>query len=157
VKPEELLDPTKLPDDLRWLATHYRLQPDDPVFLLVAWHWHRVSACEDTIRAALAEMKAALDARLATMNEAAEVVGGVTRALGEVQQGLEQLPAEWNRRLEADLQTPFGKVVHELKTLEHALRPVAHHFQVAQRRHVLAALLVGLSIGILGAVIVLGV
>ena len=39
MKPEELLDPANLPDDLQWIATHYRLQPNDPVFLLIAWHW----------------------------------------------------------------------------------------------------------------------
>ena len=55
MKPESLLDPETLPDDLRWLATEFKLAPKDPVFLLIAWHWHRVKAAEDSLRAATVE------------------------------------------------------------------------------------------------------
>jgi len=44
-----MLDIEKNAEDLQWVVTHYRLQPNDPVFLLVAWHWNRMKACEDIL------------------------------------------------------------------------------------------------------------
>jgi uncharacterized coiled-coil protein SlyX len=155
MKPEELLDPENLPDDLQWVATHYRLQPNDPVFLLIAWHWNRINACEDTVRAAVAEMRAALDARIETLAEAADTVAGVNAALAEVQTALERKPEQLAKQFEAQLGAPAALALAKLQALEKSLTPLARAFRSSQHRQILASLLIGVALGLLSAVIVL--
>lgn len=155
MKPEELLDPTNLPDDLQWVATHYRLQPNDPVFLLIAWHWNRINACEDTVKAAVAEMRAALDARIETLADAADTVAGVNEALADVQAALEQKPEQLGKQFEAQLAGPAADALAKIQALEKSLAPLARTFKATQHRQILAALLVGVALGVLSAVIVL--
>ncbi len=155
MKPEELLDPAKLPEDLQWVATRYRLQPDDPVFLLIAWHWNRIKAGEDTLRAAIVELKAALDGRIENLSGAAETVAGVGAALAEVQDALEQKPEELTQQFETQLRQPLAQALAQIKALEKSLAPLARTFQAAQHRQLLAVLLAGVALGVLSAVIVL--
>lgn len=155
MKPEELLDPETLPDDLQWVATHYRLQPNDPVFLIIAWHWNRMKACEDTVRLAIVELKSALDARIESLTDAAETVAGVNAVLTEVQAALEQKPEQLGRQLEAELKQPVADAVAKLQALEKSLAPVSRNFRSSQRRQLLAALLIGVALGVLSAVVVL--
>jgi len=155
VKPEELFDQAKLPEDLQWVAERYKLQPDDPVFLLIAWHWNRMKAGEDTLRAAIVEMKAALDGRIALLSQAAETVAGVGAALVSVQDALEQKPDELGQQFEAQLRQPMANALSQIKALEKSLTPLARTFQAARHRQLLAALLIGVALGVLSAVIVL--
>lgn len=153
MKPEDLLNPESLPDDLRWIVAQYRLRPDDPVFLLLAWHWHRTQAGEDSIRAALAELKAAVDGRVRTVKDVAEAVAGVSEALEEAQAALDQKPAELSARLERDLSEPIAAALDRLKQLEASLSPLAAQFKIARRRQLLAVFLIGIALGALCAVI----
>jgi hypothetical protein len=154
VKPEDLLKPESFPDDLQWIVAEYRLNPRDPVFLLLAWHWNRMKACEDTVRLAVTEFKAAVDSRVELLGDAVETVAGVNEALAEVHQALGDRPTQLKAELEAQLKQPVADAVSRLKELEHSLGPIARDFQVAKRRQLLAALLVGVALGVLSAVIV---
>lgn len=155
MKPEELLDPATMPDDLQWVVTQYRLQPNDPVFLLIAWHWNRMKACEDTVKLAIVELKSALDARVDSLADAAETVAGVNTVLAEVQDALEQKPAQLGKQFEKELKEPVAQAVSQLQSLEKSLAPLSRNFQTAQRRQLLAALLIGVTLGVLASVIVL--
>lgn len=155
MKPEELLDPATMPEDLQWVVTHYRLQPNDPVFLLIAWHWNRMKACEDTVKLAIVELKSALDARIDTLADAADTVAGVNTVLAEVQDALEQKPAQLGQQFEKELKEPVAQAVSQLQALEKSLAPLARNFQTARRRQLLAALLTGVALGVLCSVIVL--
>ena len=155
MKPEDLLDPAQFPDDLKWVAAHHHLHPTDPVYLLIAWHWRRVKQSEDTLKAAIVELKAALDTRVESLTQAAETVTGVNEALAGVQDSLELKPAELEMQLEAKLARPVGDALAKLQVLEKTLAPLARNFQTAQHRQLLAALLVGVTLGVLSAVVVL--
>lgn len=155
MKPEELLDPATMPEDLQWVVTQYRLQPNDPVFLLIAWHWNRMKACEDTVKLAIVELKSALDARVDSLADAAETVAGVNTVLAEVQDALAQKPAQLGQQFEKDLKEPVAQAVSQLQSLEKSLAPLSRNFQTAQRRQLLAALLIGVTLGVLASVIVL--
>lgn len=155
MKPEELLDPATMPEDLQWVATQYRLQPNDPVFLLIAWHWNRMKACEDTVKLAIVELKSALDARVESLADAAETVTGVNTVLAEVQAVLQEKPAQLGKQLEAELKQPVAQAVSQLQALEKSLAPLARNFQAVQRRQLLAALLIGVTLGVLSSIIVL--
>jgi len=155
MKPEDLLDPAEFPDDLQWVAAHHKLHPADPVYLLVAWHWRRVKQSEDTLKAAIVEMKTALDTRVEAITEAAETVTGVNEALAGVQDALEEKPGQLGAQLDAKLNQPLASAVAQLQALEKSLAPLARNFQTTQRRQLLATLLVGVTLGVLSAVIVL--
>ncbi len=101
------------------------------------------------------ELKAALDIRLEAITEAAETVISVNEALAGVQDALEEKPAQLEAQLEAKLSHPVANALAQLHALEKSLTPLARNFQVAQRRQLLAALLVGVTLGVLSAVIVL--
>ena len=155
MKPEDLLDPANLPADLQWLATQYRLQPNDPVFLLIAWHWTRIAACEDTVRAAILEMKTALDARIDLLTDAATAVTGINAALGDLQTALEEKPKVLSAQFDAELRQPIATTVAQVLELEKSLKTAARTFQTARRRQQLATLLIGVALGVLSSAIVL--
>jgi hypothetical protein len=155
VKPEDLFKPEAFPDDLLWIVAEYRLNPRDPVFLLLAWHWHRMKACEDTIRMANAELKAAVDSRLELLGSTAETVAGVSEALAEVQLALEGKPAQLAEEFSSQLKQPMADAVARLKELEGGLSPLVKDLKVVQRRQMLAALVTGVALGVLAAAIIL--
>lgn len=152
---EDLLDPAAFPDDLKWVPAHYRLHPTDPVYLLLAWHWRRVKQSEDTLQAALLEVRTALDTRIGLLAKAADTVAEVNDALAGVQVALEEKPAQVSEQIDVMLARPVGNAIGQLHALEKSLVPVARLFRTAQHRQILATLLVGFTLGVLSAVIVL--
>jgi len=155
MKPEDLLEPEKLPEDLRWVVTRFRLHPDDPVFLLIAWHWNRMRAGEDALRAALVELKAAVDGRIQALAKAAETVAGTNEALEQLKASLAQMPQELGEKFEAQVREPLGSALAQAQALEKSLTPLARNFHAAQHRQILAALVTGVALGALGAVVLL--
>lgn len=153
-KPEDLLDPGEFPDDLKWVAAHHRIHPTDPVYLLIAWHWRRVKLSEDTLKASILELKAALDSRVNVLAGAAETVAGVNDALAGVQAILEEKPAELSAQLDAMLAQPIESALLRLQTLEQSLGTLGRRFDTSQRKQSLATFLVGVTLGVLAALIV---
>lgn len=155
MSPEELLKAENLPPELQWVAAHHRLNPGDPVYLLIAWHWHRVKSSEDTLQAAIVELKAALDLRIAALAESADAIAGVNVVLNEVRQEMASRPAVLGKELESQLRQPVAGAVAQLQAMEKSLAPVARSFRTVQRRELLAALLAGSALGALGALMLL--
>jgi hypothetical protein len=154
VKPEDLLNIETLPEDLHWLASEYRLQPNDPIYLAIAWHWHRIQKGEDTLRSATMELKAVVDRRIADVVGAAETVLAVQEQLREVQETLDQKPAALGRQLEAELQGPVTAAVRQIQAAEKSCAALVQTAQAAlleaQRRQSIAAFIVGLVVGGVG-------
>jgi hypothetical protein len=154
-KPEDLFDPTSFPEDLTWVPAHQKLHPSDPVYLLLAWHWRRVKRADDTLQAAVLQLRTLLDARVATLTEAADTVAGINEGLADVQAALAEKPAAFAAQMDAVLAQPVDQAVTKLRELEKTLAPLALRFRVADRRQILAALLVGFTLGLLTAVVAL--
>ncbi len=154
MRPEELLNPEILPEDLHWLASEYRLQPNDPIYLAIAWHWHRVQKGEDTLRSATMELKAVVDSRIASVVGAAETVLAVQEQLRDVHKILDQKPQALARQLEAELQRPVTSAVIQIKAAEKSCTALVHAAQIAlekaQRQQSIAAFIVGLVAGGVG-------
>lgn len=153
MKPEELLDPETLPEDLRWLVSEFKLQSRDPVFLLIAWHWHRVQAAEDGLRAANLELQAAVDTRIGAIAGTAEAVASLVELLARVQAALEQKPALLSAQLDTEIKAPLAK----LRALEQSLAVILSTAKTtlagAQQARLLATLLIGVTLGLLAGVI----
>lgn len=149
--PDELLDPDNLPEDLQWLAADFRLQPNDPVFVLIAWHWHRIQKGEDSLRAATLELKSAVDKRIETLTNAAETVAALKAQLDQVQAALHEKPLALGRQLEADLQAPVAGAVKQIQTVEKALHTMVRSTETvlatARRRQALATFIIGIVLG----------
>ena len=155
MKPEQLLDPETLPDDLRWLATEFKLQPKDPVFVLIAWHWHRVQQAEDTLHQAQLELQTAVDARIDSLAASADTIGSLAEMLEQVQTALEKKPALLTAQLDAELKAPLAKLKALEKSLDGLVRSTSAVTAKSQRRQILAALVTGVALGITAAAILL--
>jgi hypothetical protein len=153
VKPEQLLDPETLPDDLRWLATEFKLQPKDPVFVLIAWHWHRVQQAEDTLHQAQLELQTAVDARIDSLAASADTIASLAEMLEQVQAALEKKPALVAAQLDAELKVPLAKLQTLGKSLDALVRSTQAVATTALHRQILAALLTGVALGITSAAI----
>jgi hypothetical protein len=157
VRPEELLNTETLPEDLHWLAAEYRLQPNDPIYLAIAWHWNRVQKGEDTLRSATMELKAVVDSRIADVVGAAETVVAVQELLRDVQKVLDQKPQALGRQLEIELRRPVIAAVDQIQAVERScqalLQATESTLATAQRRQALAVLLIGIVLGGCGTVL----
>jgi hypothetical protein len=112
-----------------------------------------VQQSEDTLKAAIVELKSALDGRIAALVQAAETVAGVNDALVGVQNFFEQRPTQLGEELDTKLAQPLDRALAQLNTLEKSLAPLARSFQVARRRQLLATLLIGVTLGVLSSAI----
>lgn len=154
MKPELLLDPSQLPESLQWIASHQKLHPDDPVYLLLGWHAQHTKEAEERIAALLTEMKAAVDLRITAMTTAASTIHEINTALDAVKRELAERPAILAQELDAHLKTPVENAVAALQGLDRSLKPIAQSFQGAQRRTILATLACGVALGVVTAFIV---
>ena len=154
-KPEDLLDPANFPDDLKWVPAHYKINPSDPVYLLIAWHWRRVKQSEDNLTAINVQFQRAFEDRIKEVKVAAETVAGVNDALADIQVALEEKPSELEAQLDAKLSAPVADAVTRLQALEKSLAPLARSFQASKQRELLTMFVGGATVGILIAAILL--
>lgn len=147
MKPEQILDPENMPEELQWVSEHYRLQPNDPVFLLIAWHWKTVQGSESKLTAVSLELQAALTARAKVLIEAADSIAKVGGQLTKVQAALEAKPVALAKQLENELSAPITAVVATVTAAERALARSVQLVEQARRRQALAAFLIGVIFG----------
>ncbi len=155
MSPEELLQAENLPSDLQWVADHYRLNPDDPAYLLIAWHWNRSKAAEDTLQATLVELKTALDTRIEALAESVDAIADVNTVLQEMSEEMAGRPALLGKELETQLRQPVAGAVAQLQAMEKSLAPAARSFRAVHRRELLAVLLTGVALGVIGTAVLL--
>ena len=148
---EDLLDPDNLPEDLHWLATEFQLHPDDPIFALIAWHWHRVQQGEDALRGATMELKAAVDHRIDQLMGATETALTLQGQLEAVRTALEAEPLALSERIEKELRRPVSETVADVSrlsaTVDRLVRATETVLRRAQRRQALASFVIGVGFG----------
>ncbi len=158
MKVEELLNKENLPDDLHWVAHEYQLQPNDPVFLLIAWHWAHTRKAEDTLRAAQVELKAALDSRIKTIVGAIDKADALADKLTRLETALTPKPAEIARDFDEAVRPGLADVAKNIAALAKSSAALAFHAQAAvaaaSRRQVLAGVIAGVAFGITIAVLI---
>jgi len=158
MKLEGLLNAENLPDDLHWVAHEYHLQPNDPVFLLIAWHWAHTRKAEDTLRAAHVELKAALDSRIKTITGAADKVDALAEKLTRLETALTPKPAAIAKDFDAAVRPGLTAIAQNIAGLEKSSAALAFHAQAAvaaaNRRQIMAGVVAGVAFGITVAVLV---
>jgi chromosome segregation ATPase len=93
-EPTELADPKKLPDDLKVLLEKFKIQEDDPLLAVLAWHWARMNESRDVLRENTAQLTAALDERKAAIDEKVREIDALLKVRHE------QLES-WSQTLQA--------------------------------------------------------
>jgi hypothetical protein len=153
LKPETLLDPETLPDDLQWLVREFKLSPKDPVFLLIAWHWHQVQRAEDRLGKAQVELQSGIDGRLESLSESAQSLGKFTEQIARLREALEKRPELVSARVEAEIRPTVEKFRESEAALSALLQRIVTSQGSVRARELWAALLIGAMVGIFGGLI----
>jgi hypothetical protein len=159
MKPEDLFDPESLPNDLQWILAQYRLHPDDPVFVLLGWHWMRMQEGEDTLRELTLELKTALDSRANLITEAANRAGALQQKLDALESALAEKPSGLFRRWDAEFQLRLDNANDSLRLMEKRvgtlLLSIEKTGRSAYRRQIVAGIAAGAALGVTLAVLLL--
>lgn len=143
--PEEVFDGDNLPDDLKWIMSHFGLPKSDPAVVLIAWHWYRVLNNQDAIHAGAMELKAVLDPRLQKFQASSAVLETVLPNLDKIVQFLTQDDEAMKAKVEG-WQKPIEQVA---ESLEKVVRNIDRRWQEQTWQHHLAFGLGGLATGAL--------
>lgn len=104
--PEDIYDLDNLPDDLKWIITHFNLPLYDPLVVMLAWHAVHIHNCRDVIQSATFELKANLDSRVKKIEAEAEILNTLTDATMLLRDTLTEKPLAIAQRLEEELKAP---------------------------------------------------
>jgi hypothetical protein len=151
--PTELAYPESLPDDLKVLLHEQRIPADDPLIVLLAWHWVRINESRDAIQDGTLTLKAALDLRIGKILAHAGTLETITTHLENLSQVLAEKPLGVSRQLQTELAQPIAESVKSAQQIAHDLKvlltDVNHTDRRFQRSRHTAAFLSGLSTGAL--------
>lgn len=149
--PETVFEMGELPDDLKWLVAQFRLQPNDPALLLLAWHWKRVQQGGDTIQNATQELKAALDTRVERMLASTEALESIADHFSEIRASLDQKPLRISERIDAELREPIRASVEACSNIALPLKSLLQETEIilrkARRQQMIAAFIAGIFVG----------
>lgn len=155
MKPADLLDPEKLPVELRWLAEQHKLQPNDPVFLLLAWHWEMTHRSTDSMRAATLELRVAIESRTREIKEVLDAARPLQAQLEALRSSLESEPATVAQRFADGIEAAAANAVKEIESISPVVRAATEghrRLEVARaRRDAWASLLAGFILGLLAS------
>ena len=141
--PEQVFDGDNLPDDLKWIMSHFGLPKNDPAVVLIAWHWYRVLNNQDAIRAGAMELKAVLDPRLEKFYSASATLERLLPSLDKVIGFLAQDDAALKAKVEA-WEKPIEQVA---QSLDKVVRNIDRRWTEQTWQHHVACILGGMAAG----------
>lgn len=119
--PEEMFNGDHLPEDLKWLMTHFDLPKDDPTIVFCAWHWSRVRHQYEFIYEGAMLFKTILDPRLAKVEAYAALIEKMQPGLDRVANVLGQDEASLKGKLHEGLEKPMDQITQRLEKLVSAM------------------------------------
>ena len=163
--PSELAYPEKLPDDLKLLLKEQKIPANDPLVMLLAWHWLRINETRDVIQDNRVKLVVALDERReaiqddrlkleTALDNRLEKMAAWTKELEFLNGHLEQLskvlkeePLHVSRKIQEELARPIAESVNSAKQLAASVgglvNDVAKSRKSLHRSHVITAFLSG--------------
>lgn len=170
IEPAQLAYPANLPDDLKVLLHEHKIPKNDPLIVLLAWHWLRINESRDEIkdntvqlrktldedREAIQEnrlkIEAALDVRLEQMEEWTDTFKGLYGHLEKLSQVLAEKPLGISQQIQEDLNKPIAESVKSTQelatTVSGLVATVDESLKRLRRSHVITAFLSGYSTGV---------
>ncbi len=107
--PEEIYKIDALPDDLKWMITHFNLAPSDPLIVMLAWHYTHVLGCREVVQNATFELRSCLDARIKTIHDQNEPLERNTDSILSLTDLLSDKPLKITERVEQELKKPIDE------------------------------------------------
>jgi hypothetical protein len=164
-KTEDIPKTKQLPDDLKLLLQELKIQDDDPLFAVLAWHWVRIDKTRDILEEKTGKLSAALDERKAAIEEKVQQLGAllnvrkeqfeswsgtlheVFQHLEDINKVLSQKPLAISEAITEQLAHPIGQTVTLVQQLATESKELVIDVNSARRRlhrsHVITAFLSG--------------
>lgn len=164
-KPDELADAKKLPPDLKVLLQELKIQEDDPLFAVLAWHWIRIDQSRDILEDRTAKLTSTLDERKGVIEEKVQQIAALLKVrkeeleswnetLQQIFQNLENVnttlkdePLAISKHITEQLAHPIGQSVTLVQQLASEIKGLVTDLSAARQRlhrsHVITAFLSG--------------
>lgn len=118
---DEIMEKIKvgeIPDDLQWMVREYKLQPNDPAFLLLLWHWQRMGQVHDRLHEEAKIFRGAVENNIEKAHQHLREWQGAVKVITEFQQKLSTVSRDMNQRLENGLLKPINDSLVASQQLE---------------------------------------
>ena len=149
--PDELAYPDSLPDDFKVLLAAQRVPPNDPLLVVLAWHWRRIAQSHDTLMEGGMMLRVALDERIKAMTGAAQSLADVSGHLEALNRLLAEKPSIIGCQMEGELRVQIEGAQRASQGIAELLSALLHStegsFRRLNRERFAAAFLSGLALG----------
>jgi hypothetical protein len=135
--PDQLKQPSRLPDDLKALMAELNVPTTDPVIPLLAWIWTKMLETKSTLESARGSVAAVFDERLEKLKETTAILLSVDQTLKQVDEQLSSKPLNVKEQVEEELAEPIKTAVESCRKLDHQMKSLLqrldHKFGRTQR------------------------
>ena len=120
--PDQLKQPSQLPDDLKALLAEIKVPTTDPILPLLAWIWKQMLDTKATLESARTSTAAVFDQRMGTIIKTAEILVSVDGRLQQIDQQLESKPLQVKEQVEEELAEPIQAAVESCRKLDQQMK-----------------------------------
>jgi hypothetical protein len=120
--PDQLKQPSQLPDDLKALLAEMKVPTTDPILPLLAWIWKQMLDTKATLESARTSTAAVFDQRMGTIIKTAEILVSVDGRLQQIDQQLESKPLQVKEQVEEELAEPIQTAVESCRKLDQQMK-----------------------------------
>lgn len=132
----------QVPDDLQWMVDQFKMQPNDPAFLLLIWHWQRIAKVKDLLHVEANTFRAAIEVTVEKAECHLVEWQKVAQTITVFQKMLATLSRDMGQRLESGMQKPIADSLTASRQLEAQLNGLLVKV-VSQNKQSLFHLIVG--------------
>jgi hypothetical protein len=120
--PDQLKQPSHLPDDLKVLLAEIKVPTTDPILPLLAWIWKQMLDTKATLESARTSAAAVFDQRMGTIIRTADILVSVDSRLQQIDQQLESKPLQVKEQVEEELAEPIQAAVESCRKLDQQMK-----------------------------------
>jgi len=151
ITPDQLKQPSQLPNDLKALLAELKIPTTDPILPLLAWIWKQMLDTKSGLESAKAATAAVFDNRLERLKKTADTLISVDASLKSVDEQLRAKPLEVKELVEEELTEPIQVAVESCRKLDQLMKSLLqrldHKVGRTQRALNLALFAAGLTGG----------
>jgi hypothetical protein len=120
--PDQLKQPSQLPDDLKALLAQMKVPTTDPILPLMAWIWKQMLDTKTALESTKASTAAVFDNRLEKLKKTADTLISVDTSLKSVHEQLQSKPLEVKEQVEEELAEPIQAAVESCRKLDQQMK-----------------------------------
>jgi hypothetical protein len=120
--PDQLKQPSQLPDDLKALLAEMKVPTSDPILPLLAWIWKQMLDTKGALESAKASTAAVFDNRLERLKKSADTLISVDASLKSIDEQLRAKPLEVKEQVEEELAEPIQAAVESCRKLDQQMK-----------------------------------